>query len=178
MSWGSVDEVMGALEEIGWFEGRDGDSRADVRKKLGDCQELTPNELPDALADFSFDTECIDGNPGDYADIIKEFAHAARSAFAIDDVSDNFVEGAASVAFRVGDVPYSLTVPFESDWWDPQVSELLDKVAAEHGDERRFVLLPVLDQVAYVAFLKPSTFEAALKRGLLASFQDLAAEYM
>jgi hypothetical protein len=175
------DEIMKQLDECGWFEGRTEGYREEKKNALADAEgELDAEAVATALADFIFDTECIDGNEGDYANVVKLFADAAQDFFLIEDIEDRFVaqgdSGAAAVMFRVGDEPYMVSVPFESDWFDEGVANLLNTAAQAHGQGRMFELLPVLDQCAYVAFVKPAALKAAADKGLLVQDFEALAE--
>ncbi len=134
---------------------------------------------------LNFDTECIEGNEGEYADKVSELAALAQGDLKLEDVKEKFdYEGLrdygnsfdfdkmlVTITFVFNGQPQELKFEQKSDWFDPRVMTKLDELLRESGSPRRFFGLPVDGQSALIGCLLP---EQISKLSELTGIQILA----
>ncbi|MCC7479845.1 hypothetical protein IT575_15505 [bacterium] len=134
---------------------------------------------------YSFDTECIDGNEGEYADKVRELAALAQGDLLLEDVKEKFeYEGfrdygnsfdydkmLVTITFVYKGQPQELKFEQKDDWFDPRVMAMLDELLKSSGSARRFFGLPGDGQDALIGCLLP---EQISKLAELAGVEILA----
>lgn len=176
------EEYLEGLERTGWL----GDAEADEQSRLRDDlqrafsgQDRASVEVYEQLAVASFEAECIEEEgPSMYASyysIIELLADSSFGAFSPEEIHDELdrEEQLARVAFNHRGRSYGVEVPWEDDWFQPQVLEEVNRALADAGEKRRFQVLPSRGQQALVAFVSPEVLTNARDAGLLPTEDDL-----
>ncbi|MGK7890759.1 MAG: hypothetical protein AB4042_15615 [Leptolyngbyaceae cyanobacterium] len=137
------------------------------------------------LAVVEFDTETIDGpgpspdgSLGSYTDIICLLAANSDGKFAPTAIIDELVD--CDAHYRVGFThrgqAFEVKVENQSDWFQGEVVDLINQALEATQIPQRFHLIPVLDQIAYLAFLSKPVCDRAQALGLWPSIDELLAE--
>jgi hypothetical protein len=175
----SLDAFWQGLEACGWQAELPPDELARIRAELARHPE--PETAYEALASVVFDTETIYGSglEGDdldsYAKILRLFAAGSQGVFTPQHLLDEWDEesGTARVGFDYRGQHYEVTVELQSDWFQAEVYDLVNKALEEQGVPQRFEGLPVVDQVLHAAFVRPETFQRAKASGLIPDMAKL-----
>jgi len=169
------------LEKIGWIDyipkERREESRSQLEKNLG-------GEVPEwaflALTQAGFDSETIDGIGPDelsYHSILKELAKDSNGVFRPTNIKDELVDRGKSikVTFRHTGKTFSCTVPFESDYFQLGVLDLVNEALESCQAQERFIPLPAVDQMLNLVFVPPGIYQKAVAQKLIPE-QDAFAE--
>src|SRR5262245_57623153 len=93
----------------------------------------TPSMPSMRLAVTSFDPECIEGSgpdaPRSYHSVVSQLANASYGKFAPTELNDELdgEAGVARVSFRHGGKLFSCEVPWQVDWFQEPVLDLINK---------------------------------------------------
>lgn len=126
-----------------------------------------------ALAVSTFDMEVIEGvgpeDPCSYHSILEQLAEESHGLFAPDEILDDLDEDSrtATVIFIHDGERYAARVPWENDWFDPRILELVNDALDAAGVEQRYHLLPATSSIAHLALVAPQVFEEARRRDLV-----------
>lgn len=126
-----------------------------------------------ALAASAFDMDVIEGvgpdDPCSYYSILEQLAEESYGLFKPDEILDDLDEEArtATVIFVHNGERYAGRVPWENDWFDPRILELVNQALEDAGHEQRYLLLPSNSSVARLALVSPDVYAEALERELI-----------
>jgi hypothetical protein len=163
------------LETSGWVAEMQPEERATIRERLAQLEDQADAYLQ--LASGCFDTECVD-EPGAYRQVFELLAGVSGGGFAPENIIDEHDEAAqrVRVGFDLAGRHFEVSVKLQNDWFQEEAFELVNQALEATGAERRFLPLPVLDQVVFVAFVRPATFERALELNVLPSISEIVEE--
>jgi hypothetical protein len=157
----NIKNVVEKFDEIGWFGGMDNSEKVAIKEKLSKSESLYG--FLNNLSVYSFDTECIDES-GDYVSIIENLADCSAGKFKPTEVSDDIdfiTTNTSTIKFTHFGKAYSITIPNQNDWFQPEVLDLVNRAIVESGNKEQFLTLPVQDQCAYLVFVDPDIYELA-----------------
>lgn len=167
------DEYLDKLDAIGWFDHLPPGERERIRPQLEKNLQDDPFWAYYALASMCFDTEFVqDEGPESvlsYYWLLEELAASSSGIFKpmnIQDRLDRYNE-TAYVAFEHHGRSFSVTVPFETDWFEWDVLELVNRAIGESGSKLRFIPLPQGDQIVCLVIQVPDVYGAAVRVGLI-----------
>jgi hypothetical protein len=165
-------EFWGKLEEIGWLAAVPEAERKRLRTALARAFKRDPRLAFSALAVISFDAVCIEGEgPGGntYYTVLRKLARASRGTFAPTDISDELVDedDTALISFRHGGKVYSCEVPWEDDWFQRPVLDLVNKAMKAGKAREQFIPLPLREQTIALVLVPPALFKKAVRAGLI-----------
>ena len=164
------------LEDIGWLKYLPADMHEEVREQLRTNLSRPETQWAFlALTQAGFDSECID-DENSYVKILKDLAKDSRGVFAPTNIKAECKKKTIKISFDHRGKSYSCQVPFESDWFEFSVLDLMNKALEESKAEERFILLPAADQLANIVILPPAVYEKAVKEGLIPE-ADALSEY-
>ena len=169
----SPDELLGRLEEIGWFREFDNlkESKAAIEKHWS-AEDHPGGVVSDLFSDFIFDAETIyDSGPEEelsYSALVKEFGERSHGHFSPTEINDVWKEsGELTLSFKLGDKQYSETFEQDSDWYQDDCHQLINRAMEEQGSPYRFCGMPTPDQCARFMLQKPEVWEAAIQQGVI-----------
>lgn len=175
-------ELIEKLHQCGWLDEMPDAERIKLLRQL-ETDEYEQGYLN--FAAFDFDTECIEsfGDDGSedinsYHKIIRLYAENSWGRFTPTNIRDEYDDERKQmhVGFDFADRRFDISVPLQSDWFDAALHDLINEALEKAGVAQRFLPLPVLDQILYLAFISPATFEKALAVGALPSIEQLLEE--
>lgn len=167
------------LKKIGWLDYLPQEMHAEVRKQLKQNLSDDPQLAFLALTQGGFDIECIMDAGTDelsYAAALRDLAEVSRGVFEPTQIEDAFVKRrrAIQVSFRHGRKKYSCIVPYDNDYFDMTVLELVNRALAESDVKQRFIVLPDVDQFVNLVFVPPQVYAAAVREKLVPSQDELS----
>jgi len=174
------NDLIEKLEQCGWFDELPAEKSAQLKSRLATDDPEDPLGAL-CLTDVDIDMECIDTfGQGDgeiiesYTDILLQLAAVSQGRFAPTAIVDelNEAEGTVRIAFDFDGRHYETQLKYEDDWADPEIFELVETALADAGIEQRFLALPYADQVVYLAFISPKTFQLASDSGVFAELES------
>src|SRR5262249_51703603 len=152
---------------IGWLKYLPTDMHKEVREQLRkNLSGPQPEWAFLALTQTGFDTECID-DENSYVEVLKDLAKSSRGVFAPTNIKADCKKKTITISFNHHGKSYSCQVPFDSDWFDASVMDLVNKSLEESKAAERFILLPAVDQIANIVIVPPLIYEKAVKEGLI-----------
>ncbi len=166
-------EFWSKLAEIGWLDAVPEAERTRLRAAVADSFTRDPRYAFYSLAVTSFDPECIEGSGPDdscsYYSVVSQLAKASYGKFAPTDLSDELDEGAgvARVSFQHGGKVFSCEVPWEDDWFQQPVLDLVNKAIKAGKTTEQFIPLPLCDQTISLVLVPPSLYKKAVSAGLI-----------
>jgi hypothetical protein len=164
------------LQESGWPAEIPQEERLSIRARIDGffSQDHPIGRLYSyyALTAVCFDAECIEETGPSrfsYYGVLLQLAEGSYGQFIPEDIVDELdeKEEVARIAFRHGGKQFSCEIPWTSDWFDDTVIDLVNGALEESGCAARFIELPVSDQMVYLAFVKPETYQRAVALGLI-----------
>jgi hypothetical protein len=157
------------LAECGWFEELPKAHTERLRAGLS----RRGKDPWKKLAVVDLDPECI-YDPGDYSELLNEFARASGGAFAPEDVREVWKDEKADLSFRHRGKVYRKILQVDSDYVDDGFLSLIRRAMTDAGGPLRFLPLRGMD-LAF-ALTTPAAFKKAEARGLIPSGRSEAAE--
>jgi hypothetical protein len=161
------------LEKIGWFDAVHETERTRLRTAVADAFTRDPTYAFYSLAVTSFDPECIEGSGPDdscsYHSVVTQLAKASYGKFAPTDLCDELDKeaGVARVSFKHGGKVFSCEVPWEDDWFQQPVLDLVNKAVKAVKAKEQFIPLPLCDQTISLVLVPPSVYKKAVSAGLI-----------
>jgi hypothetical protein len=122
-----------------------------------------------ALGTFSFDSECIYGfGPGNssYYDMMTEIARYSEGFFHPTDIVDERKGDWINVSFRQNKQTYRCRV-HATDYFQEDVLDVINQAISDAGSEKRFIILPPVDQCMHIVYISYKTYKYAERRGLI-----------
>jgi hypothetical protein len=58
-------------------------------------------------------------------------------------------------------------VPFETDWFECEVLDLINQALESSGRKERLIALPSVDQLVFIVFVPPDIYEQAVAEKLI-----------
>jgi hypothetical protein len=164
--------ILKELDRIGWFREFPPAERVRLERAYASINTGDPTPAFQALAVTSFDPECIEGvgpDPCSYYSIVTQLASVSYGIFTPNDVKDALdpSNGIASISFEHGGKLYECTMPFEDDWVQQGVIDLINQAIRNSGKHSQFLPLPLCDQTIYLVLVPPDIFDAAIGAGLV-----------
>jgi hypothetical protein len=162
----TADDYWEQLRACGWLDALPEAEREELRNRVHDAFQADPTRAFYALQTTGFDTECIEGVGPDawsYHNILVGLAADSRGLFQPTQITDalDHTGRQITVAFDHGTTRYSCTVPFDTDWFDFTVLELVNQALREVPVAEQFIILPPEDQIASLALIPESTYRCA-----------------
>jgi hypothetical protein len=166
------DEFWAKLEEIGWLDAVTEAERKRLRTALAKAFKRDPRLAFSALAVISFDAVCIEGEGprgNTYYTVLRKLARASRGKFAPTDIADELVdeEDVAQISFRHGGKVFSCEVPYEDDWFQRPVLDLVNKAMKAGKAREQFIPLPLREQTIALVLAPPALYKKAVRAGLI-----------
>jgi hypothetical protein len=167
------EEYWSKLEQVGWLDAIPNPERTRLRAAVADAFSRDPKYACYSLAVTSFDPECIEGSGPDeacsYYSVVTQLAKASYGKFAPTDLHDDLDEGAgvARVTFQHGGKVFKCEVPWEDDWFQQPVLDLVNKAIKASKAREQFIPLPLCDQTISLVFVPPSLHKKAVSAGLI-----------
>ena len=166
-------EFWDKLVQIGWLDVVPDAERSRLRAAVADYFTRDPAYAFYALAVTSFDPECIEGSGPDdccsYYSVVSQLAKASHGKFSPTELRDELDEGAgvARVSFRHGGKGFSCEVPWEDDWFQQPVLDLVNRALRAGKAKEQFIALPLCDQTISLVLVPPALFKKAVSAGLI-----------
>ncbi|MBI1916774.1 MAG: hypothetical protein HYS12_18870 [Planctomycetes bacterium] len=166
-------EFWSKLEEVGWLDAVPTAERTRLRAAVSDAFTGDPKYAFYALAVTSFDPECIEGSgpedPCSYYSVLSQLAEASYGPFAPADLRDELDEdsGVARVSFKQGGQLFSCEVPWEDDWFQEPVLDLVNKAIKANKAKEQFIPLPPCDQTISLVLVPPAIYKKAVSAGII-----------
>lgn len=174
------DETLRAARAAGLPDEMSSEAWRALERRVRKAQS---DEIPPylGLASVEFDTEAIDGpgvDGGSYTYLLGLIAAGSDGLFEPVGIRDELEEGDRfyRVGFTLGERRYEVKVNNQGDWFQPEVLELVNRALAEGGVARRFHVLPVLDQIAYLVFCTTDSFARLVEEGAIPAMDELLEE--
>jgi hypothetical protein len=164
----SIDDFWNALLAAGWVDGLPEGQAATLRKAVESQAQSDPERLYLALATGAFDAECMDDEEG-YTYALDAYREASGQVFTPTDVAVKADRAAeeARVSFSFRGERFETVVPFEGDYFEEGVHDLVNAALERARVEERFFILPAVDQNLYLAFARPAAFQRAVEVGAI-----------
>jgi len=172
---GSIEERMAKLESIGIhilppytledicqeFPDFIGEGYKGLLHVLGypDYESTEADEVPRCNALYSFDTECIEMNEGEYISKIEALCKLTAGDLEVTEASDSFSgweDGEplhVTIDFKCNGLPVHWEFDQTDDYFQPHVLDKLELLLKQSGSSRRFFALEGDGQVAEVGCL-------------------------
>lgn len=101
--------------------------------------------------------------------MVSQFANASSCKFAPVNLRDELDEGAgvARVSFEHGGKTFSCEVPWEDDWFQQPVLDLVNKALKAGKAKEQFIPLPPCDQSISLVLVPPALYKKAVGAGLI-----------
>ena len=173
----TFDQYWQALEASGWLAEVSPEEsqrlRAVLAVRFTDAGGSQPDDTWLWLAVTSFDPECIEYDDHDaespYVSIIEQLAARSFGRFAPEDLADAEVKGRRQrrISFRFNGSEWVVRVPCADDWFQDKVLELLNTALRYAEVDQQFMVLPRVDQRAFIAFISPQTYARAVELGVI-----------
>jgi hypothetical protein len=166
-------EFWRRLVEIGWLDAVPIGQRTRLRTAVADFFTRDPRYAFYALAVTSLDPECIEGSGPEekcsYYSVVSQLAKASYGKFAPTELRDELdtKAGVARVSFRHGGKIFSCEVPWEDDWFQEPVLDLVNKAIKAGKAEEQFIPLPLCDQTVSLVLVTPALYKKAVSAGLI-----------
>ena len=166
------------LEKIGWFE----NFPLELQKDTVSVIQWSVNHGYDTLAPpvaYSLDYESIDRDEP-YGTVIRGFSEASHGIFQPENINEQYNRigehgGEFVISFVNNGIPYSITIPHESDWLHPSFFVFLDRVMDDTGTGLRFIDLNSLkadgDQTGDFILANPQAFVQAAQNKLITYYE-------
>jgi len=166
----TVDEYWTKVEQCGWLENLSEEERDELRRSVEARAGHGEDQMFLGLATGGFDVECIEDD-GSYPMVLESYRKASRGVFNPSNVTSRLDETArrGHVAFELGGKRFHTTVPFESDYFEGRVHDLINRSLAHTGAKERFFDLPSAGQIAFLVCVEPSLHRRARERGVIPS---------
>ena len=167
----SPDDFWNALLAAGWVDGLSERQVAALRATV-ESQAQSDPERPErlylALATGGFDAECIDDEEG-YRLVMDAYREASGGVFMPTDVSVEADRSAeeARVSFSFRGEGFETVVPFEGDYFEEGVHDLVNAALEKAHVEERFFILPETDQILHLTFARPTAYQRAVEAGVI-----------
>jgi hypothetical protein len=173
-----------ALEQCGWLAALPAQARRKLQrglaKEFGGVSKRSSIDLFHLLAVTILDMEMIEGcGPKEecsYYSAIRELAQSSFGHFAPTSIRDKLDAKTekAHISFLLGGKPFKITVPWETDWFQPQVIEkLINGALQASGVAHRFHVLPAVDQCAALAFVPDAVWRKATASGVFPKQEEV-----
>lgn len=164
------------LRKIGWLKYEPKENHAKLRALLKESFQKDPDWAHLALTQTGFDAECI-GSVGpnerdSYYHRIKELADNSRGLFRPTQIKDELIKlrksgQAIKISFLHHGLPFCATFPFQGDYFDSAVLDLVNLALKATGIEERFIDLPSPGQLVFLVFVPQKTFDRAILEELI-----------
>ena len=104
-----------------------------------------------------------------YYTALRKLARASRGTFAPTDISDELVddEDVALISFRHDGKVFSCEVPYEDDWFQRPVLDLVNKAMKAGKAREQFIPLPLREQTIALVLVPPALHKKAVRAGLI-----------
>jgi hypothetical protein len=158
------------LTKIGWLRYVPKHLHAELRDRLRTCFKSEPEWVHLELHRAGFDAECIDGEES-YCKLLRDLKRDSIGIFRPSQIEARMVAKgrrmSIHISFRHKRKPYSCVVPFESDYVEHEVMDLVNRALESSGREERFIPLPVKGQLVFLAIVPPVIYDKAVTAGLI-----------
>jgi hypothetical protein len=178
----TVERYLDRLKGVGWFEGRSERATQALAVRVRKAFADKASHAFYALADTSFDAECIEATGPDeecsYHSVLMQLAEVSRGGFRPENLREevDFEEGIARVSFELDGESFEREFEQEDDWFSPEALELVNDALESVGRDERFIPLPPCDQTLSVCFITQDTYDAAVDIGLIPDAEMYALE--
>lgn len=169
----TLDEFWSKLEQVGWLRDIPDSERNRLQDAVADHFTRDSKYAFYSLAVTSFDPECIEGTgPTDacsYYSVLNQLARSSYGRFSPTDIHDELVNdnGIARISFKHASTLFQCEVPWEDDWFQEPVLELVNQAIKKVEVKEQFIPLPPCDQSVSLAFTTPSIYKEAVRAGLI-----------
>jgi hypothetical protein len=166
-------EFWAKLEEIGWLDAVPPAECTRLRAAVAEAFTRDPKYAFYALAVTSFDPECVEGSgpddPCSYHSVVSQLAKTSYGQFAPVNLRDELDEGAgvARVSFEHAGKTFKCEVPWEDDWFQQPVLDLVNKAVKAGKAKEQFIPLPPCDQTISLVLVPPALYKKAVGAGLI-----------
>ncbi|WP_131368641.1 hypothetical protein [Chryseobacterium luteum] len=164
-------EYIKVLKSFSWFDEKNEDKKKEIIKILENDLEVNYSFL--ALEDLSFDTEGFE-TAESYKNLLKEMIKIAEIENQIKKI--NVVEKRNLINITIltnknEELKYTVDINEIQDWIDTNFIEQLinEQLLPKTNNNKKFIALPAIDQIANVIFISQNDFEQAKKNGLIPS---------
>lgn len=158
------------LTKIGWLKYVPKQRHAEIRSRFKKAFKSDPDWVHLALHQTGFDSECIDG-PKSYCQLLRDLATDSNGIFRPTQIKAELVKkgrkASINVSFRHKGKAFSCVVPFETDWFQHEVLDLVNQALESSGREERFIVLSTNDQLMFLVIVPPAVFDKAVEAGLI-----------
>ncbi|MBM4068940.1 MAG: hypothetical protein FJ271_08365 [Planctomycetes bacterium] len=158
------------LTKIGWLKYVPKQLHAEIRDRFKKGFKSSPDWVHLALNQTALDSECIDG-PESYCELLKNLAKDSNDIFQPTQIKAEMVKKgrttSISVSFRHKGKVFSCVVPFETDWFEQGVLDVVNHALEASGREERFIVLPTNDQLMFLVIVPPAVYDKAVESGLI-----------
>ena len=169
------------LQACGWLDAVPATEHRALRERIGEALRERPQVVFQALAATALDLECIEGSGPDelcsYHSVLRQLAEASGGRFQPEDILDEVdpALGVARISFCLGEYSFHREVPYQDEWVQPGIFEMVNHALETVGEPSRFHRLPADSQFAHLAFVPESVFQKAREEGLIPAADALVA---
>jgi hypothetical protein len=168
-----IETYLRRVKDSGWLEGRNERAADALEQRIRDSFAKNPASAFYALADTSFDAECIESSgPNEecsYHSVLMQLAEHSRGLFRPEELSDevDHDEGTARLAFELEGEIFEREFAQNEDWFSNEALELVNEALEASGRDERFLALPASDQVMHLALVSQEVFDRAVDLGAI-----------
>ncbi len=169
----SAEEYWNALVETGWLSAIPEDDHDDMRERVLAAHANDKNFTCYALAVTSFDMECIErvgpDEPNSYHGVLTQLGEDSYGAFAPSAIVDALdkKEGVATITFVHDEQTFAGELPYENEWFDPRIIDLINDALELSGEGVRFYPLPFSDHIARLVLIPEVVWRRANEANLI-----------
>jgi hypothetical protein len=158
-------------QKIGWLRYVPKHQQEEIRACLEKNFKANPKWAYLCLNQAGIDSECIDG-PGSYRSVLKDLARDSHGLFHPTRIREEHValgkrKHGIKVSFSHDGKRFSTTVPFDGDYFEMGILDLVNESLAASGTKERFIELPAVDQLVFLVLVPPSIYDKAVAAKLI-----------
>lgn len=161
----SADEYWQRAVESGWLDNMPAEAHAELEKRVREAFVSDPLIAWSAFYAAVFDSEMFEDAA--YTVRIEELAKNSYGGFQPENIQEEYLDGPTRISFELKGKTYEYTTQDFGDYFDEEVINVINQALREVGEKRQFHSLPVTDQVYYLVFVTPETYENAERLRLI-----------
>jgi hypothetical protein len=166
----TAQQYWGGLSASGWLEGLSSRRQAALWERVRYAFGHDARDAWLALADVVVDGESVyEMNPEgeSYHAHVVTLSDHSDGLFQPTNIGNREREGAITVTFEHAGRQFEFEAAADSDYIDPGLVDVVNRALAEAGASRRFVHLPTVDQMMYLALVSEGSVQRAVELNLI-----------